>query len=235
MTIVIAHRGASARAPENTVEAFELAVRLGADAIELDVRRTADGHAVINHDPEVMVDGVRRAIVSFTRAELPERMIDLDTALDACAGASVNIEIKNWVDDPDHDPTCTLADEVCRIVGARAEPAGRWFVSSFDLATIDRVRTLRPDIATAYLTAGDPDRDLDAVIASGHRLWHPWFGTVTAAHIRRAHLAGIGVNVWTCDDPDEIDRLLAAGVDGICTNVPDVALARRTRSVTPAG
>jgi glycerophosphoryl diester phosphodiesterase len=215
------------------VEAFELAVALGADAIELDVRRTADGEAVINHDAEIEVDGERVAIVARDRADLP--LIDLDTALDACGGASVNIEIKNWVDDPDHDPTSALADEVCRIIGRRTEPAGRWFVSSFDLATIDRVRSLRPDLATAYLTAGDPDRDLDAVIASGHRLWHPWYGVVTADHIRRAHLAGVGVNVWTCDDPTEIDRLLAAGVDGICTNVPDLALARRSRSVTPAG
>jgi glycerophosphoryl diester phosphodiesterase len=233
VTIVIAHRGASARAPENSVEAFELAVGLGADAVELDVRRTADGRAVVNHDPDVVVDGVSRPIVSFGRSDLPGGVIDLDTALDACRGVRVNIEIKNWREDPDHDPGCALADEVCRILSRRDEPVGRWFVSSFDLATIDRVRALRPDVATAYLTAGDPDRDLDAVIASGHPLWHPWFGVVTTAHIRRAHLAGIGVNVWTCDDPDAIDRLLAAGVDGICTNVPDVALARRARSITP--
>ena len=224
---MIAHRGASTREPENSVAAFELAVRLGADAIELDVRRTADGNAVIHHDPTVGIDGVQRPICELRRVDLPGWMIDLDTALDACAGANVNIEIKNWVEDPDHDPTCALADAVCRILARRSEPTGRWFVSSFDLATIDRVHALRPDIATAYLTAGDPDRDLDAVIASGHRLWHPWHGAITADHIRRAHLAGIAVNVWTCDDPAAIDRLLAAGIDGICTNVPDVALARR--------
>lgn len=232
MTIVIAHRGASAREPENSIAAFELAVRLGADAIELDVRRTADGHAVIHHDPTVGIDGVQQPICELLRADLPEWMIDLDTALDACTGANVNIEIKNWVEDPDHDPTCALTDEVCRILARRSEPAGRWFVSSFDLATIDRMRVLRPDIATAYLTAGDPDRDLDAVISSGHRLWHPWYGAITAEHIRRAHLTGIAVNVWTCDDPAAIDRLLAAGIDGICTNVPDVALARR-RAIRP--
>lgn len=229
MTIVIAHRGASARASENSVASFELAVGLGADAIELDVRRTADGHAVIHHDPTFAIDGEERAIVATARADLPGSIIDLDTALDACAGANVNIEIKNWVDDPDHDPTCALADTVCAHLARRSEPAGRWFVSSFDLATIDRMRALRPDIATAYLTAGNPDRDLDAVIASGQLLWHPWYRAITADHIRRAHLAGIAVNVWTCDDPEAIDRLLAAGVDGICTNVPDVALERRGR------
>ena len=234
MTIVIAHRGASARAPENTVEAFTLAVELGADAIELDVRRTADGHAVINHDPHIEIDGADHAIASLRRADLPGRVIDLGAALDACRGTRVNIEIKNWHEDPDHDPTCAVADEVCRVLATRDEPAGRWFVSSFDLATIDRVRALRPDIATAYLTADDPDRDLDAVIASGHPLWHPWYRAVTGEHIRRAHLAGVAVNVWTCDDPTDIDRLLADGVDGICTNVPDVALARRTRTITPA-
>lgn len=229
MTIVIAHRGASARAPENSVAAFELAVGLGADAIELDVRRTANGHAVIHHDPTFTIDGGPRVIVETARADLPESIIDLDTALDACAGANVNIEIKNWVGDPDHDPTCALADTVCAHLARRPEPAGRWFVSSFDLATIDRVRVLRPDIATAYLTDGDPDHDLEAVIASGHRVWHPWYGAITAEHIRRAHLAGIAVNVWTCDDPAAIDGLLAAGVDGICTNVPDVVLERRRR------
>ena len=100
MTRVIAHRGASAAAPENTVEAFRLARTLGADWVELDARRTADGRVIVHHDA-VLPDG--RVIVELDRADLPPSVCDLSDALDACHGMSVNIEIKNWPADPDFD------------------------------------------------------------------------------------------------------------------------------------
>src|SRR3954465_13219995 len=98
MVKVIAHRGASAAAPENTVEAFRLARELGADMVELDARRTADGQVIVHHDAH-LADG--RAIVELSRSELPTHVCDLADALDACEGMQVNIEIKNWPDDPD--------------------------------------------------------------------------------------------------------------------------------------
>ncbi|MDQ3542532.1 MAG: glycerophosphodiester phosphodiesterase, partial [Actinomycetota bacterium] len=97
---VIAHRGASRLAKENTIEAFRAAVRVGAAGIELDARRTSDGVLVVHHDP--LVDG--RAIISIAATELPEWVPTLSAALDACVGAFVNIEIKNSPEEPDFDP-----------------------------------------------------------------------------------------------------------------------------------
>ena len=110
--MVIAHRGASAAHPENTVAAFVGARDAGADGVELDARRTADGHVIVHHDAQ-LPDG--RVIVELAAAELPDHVPSLAEALDACAGMVVNIEIKNWPDDPDFDGTEQVA-----VAGRRA-------------------------------------------------------------------------------------------------------------------
>ncbi|MFP5321382.1 MAG: glycerophosphodiester phosphodiesterase [Acidimicrobiia bacterium] len=212
-----AHRGASADAPENTVRAFALAREQGADGVELDVRRSADGDLVVHHDA-ALADG--RVIVRTPTAELPGSVPSLAEALDACEGLVVNVEIKNSPFDPDHDLERTLADDVVALLrdrGGRDEV----LVSSFDLATVDRVRALA-DVPTAFLTYIDPV-GADAVVLAadrGHVAIHPHEGTVDAAFVALAHGAGLAVNVWTVDDPDRIRALADAGVDGIVTNVP---------------
>ena len=115
MVRVIAHRGASAAAPENTIEAFRLARELGADMVELDARRTADGQVVVHHDA-TLPDG--RTIVELARAELPASVPDLRDALAACEDMDVNIEIKNWPADPDFDPDEQVIER--RLARARA-------------------------------------------------------------------------------------------------------------------
>src|SRR5687767_2173304 len=100
MTKVIAHRGASAAYRENTVTAFAGARDMGADMVELDVRRTADGTLAVHHDA-VLGDG--RALVGLRRDELPDHVPTLEEALDACAPLAMNIEIKNYMGDPDYD------------------------------------------------------------------------------------------------------------------------------------
>ena len=102
MTLVIAHRGASRAERENTGAAFRRAGEMGADGIELDVRRTADDRLVVHHDP-VLADG--RTIRSTAATELPGHVPTLDAAIGACEGMFVNIEIKNDPDEPDFDPT----------------------------------------------------------------------------------------------------------------------------------
>jgi glycerophosphoryl diester phosphodiesterase len=223
MTLVIAHRGASARVPENTVAAFELAVRLGAEGIELDVRRTADDQIVVHHDAH-LPDG--RAIRATASGELPEHVPTLAAALDACAGAFVNIEIKNDPRDPDHDPTDWVA---ARVVDAlvRRGFGPRWLISSFRIETVDACRRLAPGLRTAWLTLGLDAVTIATTLEHGHSILHPWVARLEAADLRAAHAAGVAVNAWTCDDPVRIAELLAWGIDGICTNVPDVALAIR--------
>lgn len=219
--VVYAHRGASAAAPENTVEAFALARVLGADGIELDVRRSSDAALVLHHDP-VLPDG--RIIVETGRPELPDTLPDLAAALDVCADLVVNIEIKNSPEDPDFDPDRAVVDAVVALLEERGR-RDRVLVSSFHLGTIDRVKALDPAIATGFLTIIDPmpAEGIEWAAAGGHDAIHPHHLTVDQALVDLAKAAGLALNTWTVDDPGRMLDLAEMGVDGICTNVPDVA------------
>lgn len=221
---VMAHRGASRAERENTLEAFAAAGRMGADAVELDVRRTADGVLVVHHNPQ-LDDG--RVIAELDRAALPHHVPELGAALDACAGMWVNVEIKNDPDEPDFDPTDSIADHTMAVLLARGEH-DRWLISSFRIDTVDRCRAVAAThgvrVATAWLTTVVPDDVVQVLTAKGHRALHPWVGLLTAEMIERCHAVEIAVNTWTCDDPDRMRELIDWGIDGICTNVPDIAL-----------
>jgi glycerophosphoryl diester phosphodiesterase len=228
VTLVIAHRGASVACPENTIAAFERAVAMGADMIELDVRRCGDDHLVIHHDRH-LPDG--RAIRTTARAALPSDIPDLASALDACAGAAVNIEIKS--DETDDDAGEPGPDAVVRVterVAAELErrgPDDRWLISSFDPGTVTACRALLSNVPTALLTTTANAADAQRAARDGHVAIHPWDPAVDESFVRTAHGLGLAVNVWTCDDPDRMRVLIGWGVDGICTNVPDIAIAVR--------
>jgi len=224
---VWAHQGASAARPPNTLDAFREAVRQGADGVELDVRRSADHAPVVSHDATVP-DG--REIRALTVADLPEKVPLLGAALDACDGLVVNIEIKNADVDIDYDPDHYLAGAVASLVAERGI-RDQVVVSSFNLATIDRVRELDSDIPTGYLVAPrwDPHTGLDRAVAGSHRALHPFDLAVNPDLVKAAHDRGLAVHVWTVDDPDRIRWHAEIGVDAIITNVPDVAIAALKR------
>ena len=237
MTLVIGHKGAAGLAPENSVAAFRAAREVGADGVELDVRRLADGALAVHHDP-TLADG--RRLLDLTDGELPEGIVTLPAALDACDGlALVNVEIKNWPLDGDFDESLGIVDSVVESLATRsAAERERYVVSCFHLPTVDRARELAPDLVTAWLVAVVGPDDGAQVIAEavdhGHRALHPHHALVTRALVERAHDEGLAVNAWTCNEPDRI-RWLAdeAGVDGIVTDVPDVALAALGRGGMP--
>ena len=228
MVEVLAHRGASRAAPENTVEAFLLAKAMGSDAVEFDVRRTSDGVLVVHHDPR-LADG--RAIVAVDAAEMPAYVPHLHAALDACAGMWVNIEIKNDANEPDFDPTDAIADLTLAALAERHDDE-RWLISSFRLETVDRCKALHPGIRTAWLVVDVPDDVISTMVARGHDALHPWFGTLRRSHIDVCHGAAIEVNTWTCDDPQRMAEFVEWGIDGICTNVPDLAVTVRAGTPT---
>lgn len=219
-TAIIAHRGASAAEHENTVAAFEAAGRMGADWVELDVRRTADGRAVVCHDAR-LPDG--RALVEIPASALPAWVPSLSDALEACTPMGVNVEIKNSPGDVDFDAEASIVEQVARAIESCSQPI---IVSSFHPPTLDRMRAVAPHVDTAQLTfrLDDPPRTIEATVASGHRALHPFDATVTTQLVEGAHDAGLRVNVWTVDDPARMRELAAMGVDGIVTNVVDVAV-----------
>ena len=221
---VIAHRGASAAAPENTVAAFRLAHRMGADAVELDVRRTGDGAIVVHHDDAVGGRPLVEWMLPDLRADHPAIPL-LDEALAACAGMWVNVEVKNSPLDTDWDPDDTALPRILESIGAADVE-----ISSFNPVTIGRVRQAAPHVPTGWLVDDDLMDPIDAVAAAaaaGHRAIHPDAGALAGESARRvvttAHDAGLWVIVWTVDDPAEMGRLAEIGIDGIITNRPDAA------------
>lgn len=219
MISVIAHRGASADRPENTLEAFGEAIRQGADGVELDVRRAADGALVVRHDP--LVPG----------AALPESAPLLDAALDACRGVLVNIEVKNLPHEPGWDPSEQVAGDVVGVLAARGW-VDRVVVSSFAVATLDAVRAAGPSVPTGLLTlpAFGQLAALELVLERGHRALHPHHEALTPALVAAAHKAGVTVTTWTVDDPDRLRAVAALGVDAVITNRPGLARAALTRA-----
>lgn len=208
--LVLGHRGASAVEPENTLQAFRAAGRLGADGVELDVHGCADGTLAVHHDA-VLRDG--RPLAVLLAETLPPAVPTLVQALDACEGLLVNIEIKD-----------RCAQDVVALLQARGG-ADRVLVSSFDPGVVAAVHELDANVATGQLffETDDVAVTLAAAAAAGHVAVHPWDGWVDEALVDHARTLGLQVNVWTVDTPARIEQLAALGVDAIITNRPDVA------------
>lgn len=228
--LVLGHRGASAHFSENTLPAFRGALDDGADGVELDVRRTADGSLAVRHEP-TLPDG--RPLLALSETELPGEIPLLGAALDVLRPATVvNVEIKNWPDDPDFDASEELAERVVALLEERDElDDGRLLVSAFHLPTVDRVHELAPGLATGWLVldALDPGPLVERVAKHGHVALHPHHVFVNEELVRVAHTSGLAVNTWTCDDADRIAWLADIGVDAVVTNHPLVALRALAR------
>ena len=222
---MIAHRGASRARRENTLEAFRHAATLGADAVELDARRTADGELVVHHDDAVPGVG---PIVELGAAELRRRapwVPTLAEGLAACSGMWVNVEVKNNPGDHDWDPGNAIVERVLTIITA-AGVGSRALVSSFNAVT---AAAAQPGLPTGWLieapippAAAVPEAaalGFDALLPAAADL----AGETGERVIAAAHEAGLLLICWTLDDPAEMQRLAAAGIDGIITNLPGVA------------
>ena len=226
--LVLAHRGARRRAPENTLAAFAAARDLRADGVELDVRRTRDGALVLCHDPGPAGGPVLATIdLAEVRSGFPT-IPTLAEALDECAGMLVNVEIKNLPWEPDFDADEGVAAAVVNHLAVRGG-ADRVLVSSFHLPTVDCVRARAPEVPTAFLFLAGMDlvEVVDLAADRGHAAVHPdvrgLAGPEVGGFVDHAHERGLDVNVWTVNDPADMVRLAELGVDGLVTDVPDVA------------
>jgi glycerophosphoryl diester phosphodiesterase len=220
--LVIAHRGASAGRPGNTLDAFAGAIEAGADMLEFDVRRTRDGALVVQHD--ALVHGVpvgrltREAIGRRTGRTPPL----LDEVLELAAGRiRLNVELKET----------GYVDEVVGALDGRV-PDGDLLVTSFHAAVVHEVKRLAPHVR-AGLVLGVSNFGSVAPIARALRceadtvLMRRRFAERVV--LRRMHAAGLGPLVWTINDVKGLRRhLLDPNVAGVITDVPDRALAVRT-------
>jgi glycerophosphoryl diester phosphodiesterase len=212
----IAHRGASRDAPENTLEAFRLAVEQGADMIETDLHRTRDGRIALYHDSDVR--GVE--IASHTLAELREQLAELPTLeelLDAVGGRiPLNLEIKRG----ESGDYAGLAAQTLDQVRRRGLLQQTLFSSFYD-SVLEEVRALEAEARIGLLISRKAPRAmLDRAAKLGAEAVHPELAIVTRELIDSIHASGRGVHVFTVDDLETQRRLCAQGVDGIFTNVP---------------
>jgi len=234
-TLVIAHRGASAVAPANTMPAFERAVELGADGIEFDVHLSADGVPVVIHDfaVDATTDGSGR-VAQMTLAQLKqldagshfdsaytgERIPTLEEVLQTFENRLLlNVELKS-VSLRDNG----LERAVLALV-ARYELGSRVLLSSFNPFSLRRAKQIAPHVRAGLLYAPDLPLFLSRAWLAPlfpHEARHPEHTMVDARYMTWARRRGYRVNAWTVDDPDEMRRLIGLGVNGIITNVPDV-------------
>lgn len=235
-TLNIAHRGASAVAPPNTLAAFRRAADLGADGVELDVHLCADGVPVVIHDftVDATTDGSGRvgdmplaalreldAGSRFDPAFAGERIPTLEEVFAEVGGRLlINVELKSM---PGSDYP-GLEAAVAALI-RRHGLAERVLVSSFNPFALRRFRREMPAVPLGFLYETAPLSRAARLVAALIRLQpqavHPWWGVITPQTVRQAHARGRRVVAWTVDDPAAMARLVKWGVDAIITNYPD--------------
>jgi glycerophosphoryl diester phosphodiesterase len=225
---VLAHRGGTGPWRENTLEAFSGALRLGADGVELDVRRTADGRLVVHHDAEIEGGG---AVHTLRAGELPDWVPGLDEALETCAGAIVNIELKNAPVESGFDPTEATATQVVSVLATSTSEPGRRpahvIVSSFWPATLAAVRASGSAVATGLLVhpSLDAAQAAEQAVALGCVALHPFHSRATPDLVDLVHGLDMSVVVWTVNEPRDVAAAAAAGVDVVISDRVSDSLA----------
>jgi len=227
---IIAHRGASGHAPENTIAAFERAVELGAPFIETDVHLTRDARFVAIHDGtlERTTDG-HGSVHDYTLAELrkldagrwfgrqfsEQRIPTLEEILAFAQARDVvfYLEIKYQTSWGMHHALAAALQH--------PESAARTIVISFEPDTLLSLRRLNPFIMLGLLVEKAETDLVKRALGAGARQICPRSDLVTRELVEQAHRADMHVVTWTANDPAEMRRLIDAGVDGIMTDFPD--------------
>ena len=243
-SIIFAHRGASAHAPENTLAAFQLALSQGADAVELDARLSADGQVVVIHDPTVdrTTNGHGR-VAQLTLRELRsldagsffsekyrgEKIPLLEEIFEAVGKKMlINVELKNSAAPPDQ-----LVEKVCALVEKQGLEK-KIILSSFLASNLKKAKRLLPKAPRGLLTVrgwkGAWARSFGFSFGDYAAL-HPYLTDVTKQQIVRVHRLKRRVHVWTVNKAEDMVRLNNWGVDGILTDDPQLALRVMGRSL----
>lgn len=229
--IVIAHRGYSAKAPENTMAAFELALAAGADGIELDVHLTRDGEIVVMHDEKVnRTTNGTGPITAYTLAELKaldagswfgpdfagQRVPTLRQVLDLIKGKDIllNVEIKTGLGfEHLNEKLVALLDQYDRWE--------RTIISSFNHYALAHLITVKPQARTAILYSAALVNPWVYAKSIGVTVLHPYHHTLIPEIVTAAQQNGMMVNAWTIDEEADVQRAKMCRIDGIITNQPE--------------
>ena len=231
---ILAHRGASKIAPENTAIAFQKAFEIGADGIEFDVHLTKDKKLVVIHDERVdrttngigyIKDLSLREIKKldagsyFSPEFAKERVLTLEEALEFARDFKlINIEIKNII-----IRYQDIERELISIIkGMKLE--NRVICSSFNHYSIALIKNISPEIKTGLLYVSALYQPWIYAETLGAEAIHPHYYSISFDIINACHENNIKVNVWTVDDKNTIKQMISNQVDTIITNYPEIAL-----------
>ncbi|SRR6266498_3827960 len=241
--IIFAHRGASTYAPENTVVAFELALAQQADAIELDVKLSADGSVIVHHDPTVdrTTNGKGKikdlslvelkkldAGSSFSQKFQGEKIPTLEEVFEAVGKRTfINVELTNYKTPNDH-----LVEMVCMLI-KKHNMQKRVIFSSFLASNLSKTRSYLPEVPRGLLALngvlGSWARSFGFVFGKYQAL-HPYVTDMTQQEVSRVHRLHRRIHVWTVNKEEDMRRLFGWDVDGIFTDDPQLALRVRAES-----
>ncbi len=231
--LVWAHRGASAYAPENTMEAFELACSQKADGIELDVQMTKDGEVVVIHDEmvdrtsngsgfvkDMTLEELRSLHFNRLHPEYPQARIPLLEEVYSYLKSNsmtVNVELKNGI-----IPYPGLEEKVLELE-AKYGLSDRVIYSSFNHKSMVKLKAMENHVKVGFLYSDGWIDAADYAEHAGADAIHPALYHLRDGELsRQAHEKGLKIHVWTVDRTEDMENLICQGVDAIITNYPDI-------------
>jgi glycerophosphoryl diester phosphodiesterase len=244
---VVGHRGASGYAPETTIESYRMAIQMGADFVETDVHRSRDGVLVAIHDADVRrTTNGKGFVADHTLAELkaldagswfnkafPEKARPdyiglrvpalreiMNVVQESSAGLFIEIKEPERYQQSAISRLPDLESTLLSLIHS-SHRKNRTHVLSFSADSLRKIKELDASVPTVFLAAKSNENPVQATLdipADELGILHT---LATPAHIEEAHRSGILISVWTVDQPEDMKRMIALGVDRITTNYPD--------------
>ncbi len=223
-----AHRGAMAYAPQNTIKAFKLAVEMGADMVELDAHRTADGIVIVNHDTRFnkttpkagKITGLKYCEVEKLKFE-GQNIPKLEEVIQLCKESNIGIDIE-----------CKQGSAIEKVVDLvkKYDFIDQTLITQFNPYVLKKSRSLEPAIETGFLTLPVLyPRKFKRASNIGATAIVPNIKQVNKRFMKKAERNNLKVIVWTVNEENDMKKLIDLGVDGIITNKPDLLAKIKSR------
>jgi glycerophosphoryl diester phosphodiesterase len=211
--VAIAHRGEPVGHRENTLPAFAAAVALGADMVEIDLRRTRDGAIVVLHDQTLeRLWGLEASVGDVDLAEvlaLGEGDVRIPTLTHVLGAVPLPLMV-----DFTRREVVAGGLQAVRTAGA----LDRCLFVTGNVAALEQLREASAEARLGLTWLDGPEPPLALLRQLGAEYWNPWFGLLTAEGVEAVHEAGLRVSTWTVDTPEDMTSVLEAGADAVVSN-----------------